>query len=56
MAEEVVQAGTAGLCPLKVRGELLLCVQWKTLEDLNRKVMWITFFKKIILDFYFLGR
>ena len=38
---------------LKVIGELLLCVQWKTLEDLNRKVMWITFFLKIILDFYF---
>ena len=38
---------------LKVMLELLFCVQWKTLEDLNRKVMWITFFLKIILDFYF---
>ena len=36
---------------LKAIGEPLLCVQWKTLEDLNRKVMWITFFLKIILDF-----
>lgn len=31
---------------LKAIGEPLLCVQWKTLEDLNRKVMWITFFFK----------